>query len=124
MSTASSFSADNHAEQAAEIVSEVLTGLLARPKHLPSRYLYDQRGSQLFEALCQRDEYYIPHVELEILSSAMPEVADRVGPRALIFEPGSGASQKTRLLLSQLHEPAAYVPIDICETQLSSNAQH
>lgn len=115
-------SISNHETDSPEFLSDVLTGLFAHPKHLPSRYLYDQRGSQLFEAICKLDDYYIPRVELEILREALPEVAEKIGPRALVFEPGSGASPKTRLLLAQLQEPAAYFPIDICDAQLKTNA--
>ena len=113
---------NDQANQSPELLSDVLTGLYAHPKHLPSRYLYDQRGAQLFEEICRQDDYYIPRVELEILREALPEVAEKIGPRALVFEPGSGASPKTRLLLSQLQDPAVYIPIDICEAQLRLNA--
>ncbi|HUN81246.1 MAG TPA: L-histidine N(alpha)-methyltransferase [Phycisphaerae bacterium] len=109
-------------EPRSEILEEVLKGLASQPKELPSRYLYDRRGAELFEEICQLDEYYIPRIELEILDLALSEVADAVGHDALVIEPGSGAATKTRLLLSRLHSPAAYVPVDLSEAQLLASA--
>lgn len=102
---------------------DVLRGLAARPKRLPSRYLYDARGSRLFEQICELKEYYLTSAELEILGAALPEIAAAIGPRALILEPGSGAGLKTRLLLNALESPAAYVPIDLSREQLFAGAE-
>lgn len=103
-------------------VSDVLRGFDHRPKILPSWYLYDDRGAELFKRITELKEYYIPRTEMEILCRALPEISSLLGKRAMIFEPGSGASPKTRLLLGQLDEPAAYVPIDISCEQLFDNA--
>lgn len=95
---------------------EVLAGLLASDKELPSKYLYDERGSQLFEQICALDEYYLTRTELAIMEDFAEEMAERLGPKCLLIELGSGSSTKTRILLDHLNEPAAYIPVDIsCE---------
>lgn len=106
-----------------QMAADVLAGLARRPKQLPSRYLYDRRGAELFERICELDEYYLTRTEMGILERAMGEIAERVGPRALVFEPGSGASLKTRLLLRGLESPAAFVPVDIAREQLAASAR-
>jgi dimethylhistidine N-methyltransferase len=104
--------------------ADVLAALRSRrrPRRLPSRYLYDARGALLFERICELDEYYLTRTERGILRDALPEIADRLGPRVLVFEPGSGAGEKTRLLLSALDAPAGYVPIDVSREQLFAQA--
>jgi L-histidine Nalpha-methyltransferase len=102
---------------------DVLRGLATRPKHLPSRYLYDARGAGLFERICELDEYYLTSAELGILDAALPEIANAIGPRAMILEPGSGSGRKTRRLLGALDSPAAYVPVDLSREQLFAGAE-
>ena len=101
---------------------DVLDGLSRSPKQLPSKYLYDARGAELFERICALPEYYLTRSETAILHAHAGDIADRVGPQALIIEPGSGNGEKTRLLLKHLHEPAGYVPIDISRQQLTEFA--
>lgn len=101
---------------------DVVRGLLAHPKTLPSKYFYDETGSQLFEQICQQDEYYLTRTELSIMEEKAAEMAALLGPRCLLIEYGSGSSLKTRLLLDALHEPAGYVPIDISKEQLLASA--
>ncbi len=92
---------------------DVLEGLGRTPKQLPCKYFYDRRGSELFDQICELDEYYLTRTELAIMREHAAEMAARIGPRCLLIEPGSGSSRKTRLLLEQLEEVAAYVPVDI-----------
>lgn len=92
---------------------EVLAGLSASPKSLPSKYFYDEAGSQLFDEITRLDEYYLTRTETLIMERHAEEMAAAIGPGALIVEPGSGSSEKTRLLLDRLETPAAYVPVDI-----------
>src|SRR5262249_29137417 len=92
---------------------DVLRGLGRPAKELPCKYFYDARGSQLFEAICQLDEYYLTRTELAIMGRHATKMAGRLGRRCLLVEFGSGSGRKTRLLLDHLAEPAAYVPIDI-----------
>lgn len=102
--------------------ADVLQGLRATPKQLPSKYFYDDRGSQLFEQICDQDEYYPTRTELSIMQKHAPEMAARAGPRCLLIEYGSGSSIKTKLLLDALQDPVAYVPIDISKGQLLASA--
>jgi dimethylhistidine N-methyltransferase len=97
---------------------DVLRGLAQEPKVLPSQYLYDERGARLFEAICETDEYYLTRTEIAILRRHMNAIVDRIGPGALVIEPGSGSGLKTRLLLENLDGPAGYVPIDVAKQQL------
>ncbi len=91
----------------------VLAGLSAAPKSLPCKFFYDQRGSALFEAICEVPEYYLTRTELGILETNAPAIAARIGAHCRLVELGSGASRKVRLLLSALENPLAYVAIDI-----------
>lgn len=105
------------------LVEEVLDGLRGTPKRLSSAYLYDRRGSQLFEAICELPEYYPTRTETAILARYAAEMAARIGERALLLEPGSGSSRKTRLLLDALPDLAAYVPVDISRSHLLEAAR-
>ncbi|HYD37423.1 MAG TPA: L-histidine N(alpha)-methyltransferase, partial [Allosphingosinicella sp.] len=91
---------------------DVLAGLAAPIRAVPARWLYDRRGSELFEAITRLPEYYLTRTEAALLERRCPDVARIAGPGQAIVEFGSGASVKTRLLLAAAR-PAAYVPIDI-----------
>lgn len=91
----------------------VLAGLSNVPKSLPCKFFYDQRGSALFEAICEVPEYYLTRTELAILEQYAPVIAARIGPNCRLVELGSGASRKVRLLLAALEAPLAYIPVDI-----------
>jgi len=107
---------------APSLVEDVLSGLLASPKRLSPTYFYDERGSQLFDEICELPEYYITRTETEILERYATAIAARIGPDALLVELGSGASTKTRLLLDELPDLAAYVPVDISRSHLMEAA--
>jgi dimethylhistidine N-methyltransferase len=108
-----------------DFAADVAAGLSRPPgaKSIPSKYLYDERGSQLFEAICALPEYYLTRTELSILRAHLPEMAQLIGPRAAIVEPGAGAGIKTRLLLEHLEDPVAYVPVDISRELLVHTAR-
>jgi dimethylhistidine N-methyltransferase len=91
----------------------VLAGLSNSPKSLPCKFFYDQRGSALFEAICEVPEYYLTRTELGILKTHAGDMAARIGPNCRLVELGSGASIKVRLLLDALETPLAYIPVDI-----------
>jgi len=91
---------------------DIMEGLSLAPKAIPARWLYDRRGSALFEAITLLPEYYPTRTERSILASAASEIAALAGPGRAVIEFGSGSSAKTRLLLAET-EPSAYVPIDI-----------
>ena len=105
-----------------QMSTEVLEGLGQRQKTLPCKYFYDQRGSELFDAICELPEYYLTRTELGILETHLPAMAVALGERLLLVEPGSGSSLKTRLLLDRLADPVAYVPVDISREHLLSAA--
>ncbi len=107
----------------ATFLADVLQGLDGRPRTLPCKYLYDARGSALFEQICELPAYYPTRTELGILRDHAAEVAEHLGPRCLLVEYGAGAGIKTRLLLDALRRPAAYVPIEISAATLATTAQ-
>jgi L-histidine N-alpha-methyltransferase len=107
----------------AEFLRDVLDGLAREPKVLPCKYFYDARGSELFERICELEEYYPTRCEAEILRNQAAEMAALFGPRCVLIEYGSGSSRKTRLLLDRLNEPAAYVPVDISAEHLLHSAR-
>jgi dimethylhistidine N-methyltransferase len=102
--------------------ADVLAGLTRAPKALPCKYFYDERGSALFEAICELDEYYVTRTELAITRRHAAQMAERLGPRCLLVEYGSGSGLKTRILLDALEEPVAWVPIDISRAALEASA--
>jgi dimethylhistidine N-methyltransferase len=104
------------------LAEELLEALGEAPKRIPSKLLYDARGSQLFEQICELEEYYLTRTELSIMREHAPAMADALGERCLLVEFGSGAGTKTRLLLDALVEPTGYVPIDISPSALAQSA--
>ncbi|MBB1472463.1 L-histidine N(alpha)-methyltransferase [Luteimonas sp. MC1782] len=105
-----------------DITGDVLRGLSATPKRLPSKYFYDRRGSELFEAITRQPEYYPTRIELALLEARGAQIAAAVGPRAHVVEYGSGSGRKTRLLLDALDDPVAYTPIEISRSALTASA--
>ncbi|TAD81929.1 MAG: L-histidine N(alpha)-methyltransferase [Oscillatoriales cyanobacterium] len=103
---------------------DVVSGLTQTPKSLPPKYFYDDRGSNLFELICQLPEYYVTRTEAAILEECAGAIANLTGPCEIV-ELGSGSSTKTRILLdaySQREYPLHYLPIDISPTILESSA--
>ena len=100
----------------------MLQGLQDARKELPSKYFYDDVGSQLFEQICELDEYYLTRTELGIMQERMAEIVALLGPNCLLIEYGSGSSTKIRMLLDAMQDPAGYVPIDIAKEQLLRSA--
>lgn len=96
-----------------EFLADVLAGLRDMPKRISSKYFYDQRGSQLFDRICQLEEYYPTRCELSIMDEFAHEMGVQIDAGAMLVEFGSGSSVKTRYLLDSLLDPVAYVPIDI-----------
>lgn len=101
---------------------EVARGLRQTPKTLPCKFFYDERGSQLFDQICELPEYYPTRTESAIMCQHIIAIAKLCGPRCLLVEYGSGSSSKTRILLDHLTQPAAYVPIDIAREHLVHSA--
>lgn len=103
-------------------LNDVLHGLSQPRKTLPCKYLYDERGSQLFDQICQTEEYYPTRTELSIMEQHADCIAYQIDKAVMLVEYGSGSSLKTRVLLDALREPAAYVPVDISEEHLLKTA--
>lgn len=99
--------------------SDVHAMLATRPRSISPKWFYDERGSQLFDAICELPEYYPTRTEIAILERYAPEIAQQIGPRAEIVEFGAGSLRKIRLLLDALQEPARYLPIDISGEHLA-----
>jgi dimethylhistidine N-methyltransferase len=100
----------------------VIDGLSQRQKEIPCRFLYDERGSELFEAICETPEYYPTRTETAILADCARAIAALMGPHCQLVEFGSGSSRKVRLLLSAFDRPSSYVAIDISREALQQAA--
>ncbi|NVD29204.1 L-histidine N(alpha)-methyltransferase [Parasphingorhabdus flavimaris] len=88
---------------------------------IPARWLYDRRGSELFEEITELPEYYPTRTETKLLEANGDAFAAAVGPKRAVIEFGSGSSTKTPHLLKAI-DPAAYVPIDISGEFLEHSA--
>ena len=108
-----------------DIGADVLKGLTAPRKSIPSKYLYDARGSAIFEEICRLPEYYPTRTELSILKDAAPAVMERFCGGDIV-ELGAGSSLKIRTLLGGL--PAGrlqgirYIPVDVSTAALEASA--
>jgi dimethylhistidine N-methyltransferase len=100
----------------------LVTGLSRPKKAISCKFLYDEHGSALFEAICATPEYYPTRTELGILENAAPEIAALLGPDCALVEFGSGNSRKVRVLLDALPSPRAYLPVDISRELLQHAA--
>lgn len=91
---------------------DIIEGLSREPKATPPIWFYDQRGSELFEAITDLPEYYPTRTETALLERHGPDFAAAIGPGRAVVEFGAGSSRKTPHLLRAI-DPAAYVPVDI-----------
>jgi dimethylhistidine N-methyltransferase len=101
----------------------VLHGLNAREKSIPSKYLYDEQGSRLFEEICRQAEYYPTRTELGLLAEHAEEIALLFGRGGTLIELGSGASDKVRILLDTASALDCYIPVDISHDHLQQAAR-
>lgn len=106
-----------------DILSEVIDGFEKPQKQLPSKLFYDKRGSQLFDQICELEEYYPTRTEVGIMEQNIDTICSVLGENCLLIELGSGSSIKIRLLIENLINPAGYVPIDISEEHLTDSAK-
>ena len=107
-----------------DLAEDVREGLLEKPRQLPPKYFYDQRGSRLFEKICQTPEYYPTRTEDGLLRDNSKHIIERTRP-VQILELGSGNAQKTRRIFDaceQLDNSCEYVPFDVCENILEVTA--
>ena len=103
--------------------NDVIRGLSAPNRSIPSKYFYDVEGSRLFEKICDLPEYYLTRTEIGIMQQSVSEIALEMGSRIRLVEFGSGSSRKTRWLLDHLDDAAAYVPVDISARHLRDTAE-
>jgi len=106
------------------MLAEVAQGLSLPQKELSPKYFYNQRGSELFEAITRLEEYYPTRTERGLLEAWMPSLIRRLGSRALV-ELGAGSAEKSRVILDAMRAAGTaelYVPIDVSATFLSQTA--
>jgi L-histidine Nalpha-methyltransferase len=106
------------------MLSDVRAGLTAQPRQLPSKYFYDERGSQLFDEITRLPEYYPTRSERALLQNRAAAIISVTHPATLI-ELGAGSSDKTRLLLDEMLKPRSsditYIPVDVSADFLTTS---
>jgi L-histidine Nalpha-methyltransferase len=107
-----------HEDEDRSLANDVLDGLTKPFKELSPKYLYDRRGSELFERICELPEYYPTRAELSILRARAAEIVALTGCGELV-ELGAGASDKARILLDAMRR---YVPLDVSESVVEAAA--
>jgi L-histidine Nalpha-methyltransferase len=108
-------------ERNTELREEVRLGLTSTPKELQPKWFYDERGSELFDAITQLPEYYLTRAERSILERHAGEIA-AIADATTMIELASGTSDKTRILLDAV-APRRFVPVDVSEETLRTTAQ-
>ena len=101
-----------------DLVEDARSGLLAPPRSMPCKYLYDSRGSQLFERICATEEYYPTNTETQLLKDCCERIVDACRPDQ-VLELGSGSSSKIHVLLESCRQrniDCSYMPLDILRT--------
>ncbi|KZC16270.1 dimethylhistidine N-methyltransferase [Rhodanobacter sp. FW510-R12] len=114
---------DERRPPSSELLEVVQRGLGAKPKRLPSWLFYDERGSALFERICEQPEYYLTRCEIALMDEHAAAIADELGSGVRLVEYGSGNAIKTRMLLGHLHAPVAYVPVEISPEPLRQSME-
>ena len=109
---------DDLAPDREDFRADVLRGLGEEPKNIPCKYFYDERGSDLFQEICGLPEYYPTRTETALLRDLAPELGALAGPGCFLIEYGTGSSEKMRIVLDALNDPAAYAAVDISREHL------
>ncbi|WCK56270.1 L-histidine N(alpha)-methyltransferase [Aneurinibacillus sp. Ricciae_BoGa-3] len=107
----------------ASFKTEILDGLRKPQKEIHAKFFYDKLGSELFEEITMLDEYYPTRTEIFILEQYKKEIASMVGIDSILIEFGSGSSKKIRILLDELPDLTAYMPIDISKEYLEESTE-
>jgi L-histidine Nalpha-methyltransferase len=111
------------AETISALTEATLRGLQAEPKQLPTVWLYDERGSRLYEEITRLPGYYLPGREAEVLRERGGEIARRTQARTLV-ELGAGTANNVRLLLDSLDRTLdRFVPLDVSAEALRASAE-
>ncbi len=109
-----------------KFAEDVLKGLTDFPKHLSSKYFYDERGDRLFQDIMAMPEYYLTDCEFEILSNQKEKIVrqfEKGGQTLNLIELGAGDGKKTKILLKQMVAEGVdfrYLPIDISQNALDN----
>jgi L-histidine N-alpha-methyltransferase len=110
----------------AEFARDVLEGLSNKPRQLFPKYLYDALGSQLFEAICYVDEYYLTRTERQILTRHADEIVASIPDCRTLIELGSGSAEKTRKIIEALmrkQRELLFIPVDISASALEESSR-
>ena len=102
---------------------EVRLGLSKKNKKLSSKWFYDYHGSKLFEQITKLEEYYPTRTEIKILEDNKIEIANKIGKREVLIEPGAGDFKKIGIFLNSLDKPKKYIPLDISEDYINKISQ-
>jgi len=105
-------------------IAEIVAGLNLPQKMISPKYFYDEKGSKLFEQICELPEYYLTRTEIGIMESRMNEIARAIGRHVSVIEYGIGSGLKTQILLENLDDPVAFIPIDISPEHLAESCQN
>ena len=108
--------------ETARFRAELVAGLSRPEKSVSPKWFYDAAGSELFEDITRLPEYYPTRQEAALLREMAPGLTGHFGDNAVLVEFGSGASEKTRILLDSAPTLQAYVPIDISPDALNAAA--
>ncbi len=103
--------------------TELIFGLSQADKSIPCKYFYDERGSELFDQICNLPEYYLTRTEEFLLQEKAAEIAELLGPEVLIIEYGCGSIQKVRVIIDSLRNPVGYIAVDISPEHLRIAAE-
>lgn len=112
-----------------QFAEDVAKGLTDYPKHLSSKYFYDERGDRLFQDIMEMPEYYLTNSEFDILSAYREEIVKHFEEdtnNISLIELGAGDGKKTKILLEQMVKKGisfTYVPIDISQNALNTLAK-
>ncbi len=109
----------------AQFKDDVIKGLTSYPKHLPSKYIYDEKGDKLFQRIMDMPEYYLTNCEFAILDIHKKELSELFAKDGHfdLIELGAGDGKKTKILLKELVENSkqfTYLPIDISINSLTN----
>jgi L-histidine Nalpha-methyltransferase len=108
-----------------DFAADIKRGLSSNPKYLFPKYLYDELGSRLFEAICEVDEYYLTRAEDEILTTHAEAIVASIPQCDRLIELGSGSAEKTRRIIEALIRQQGellFVPVDISASALAESS--
>jgi L-histidine Nalpha-methyltransferase len=108
-----------------DFAQDIKRGLSSQPKQLFPKYLYDELGSRLFEAICEVDEYYLTRAEDEILTTHADEIVATIPEADTLIELGSGSAEKTRKIIEAFIRQRGellFVPVDISASALAESS--